>query len=50
VLCGKLAEVPGFILDFLLEVTQIPVKANQASLMTSPFFEDLCLFHKSFKR
>ena len=42
VMCKQIVDVPEFLLDFLNEVTQIPVKANQEALMSSSFFEDLC--------
>lgn len=42
ILCKEIIEIPGFILDFILEVTQIPVQQNQIVLMRSTFFEDLC--------
>lgn len=35
--------MPPYILDFILEVTQIPVKLNQDALIKSSFFEDVCL-------
>lgn len=38
----EILEIPIFILDFILEVTQIPVEPNQIVLMRSTFFEDLC--------
>lgn len=34
--------MPIFILDFILEVTQIPVKLNQDALIKSSFLEDVC--------
>jgi hypothetical protein len=37
-----------FLLDFILEVTQIPVKANQDALMNLTFFEDVCALQTSF--
>ena len=37
-----------FLLDFILEVTQIPVKLNQDALLNLTFFEDLCALHNSF--
>ena len=42
VICRSIVEVPEFLLDFLIEITQIPVKLNQEALMNSSFFEDLC--------
>lgn len=39
-----------FLLDFILEVTQIPVKANQDSLMTLSFFEDVCALQSTFSK
>jgi hypothetical protein len=42
IMCKEILEIPVFILDFLLEVTQIPVRDNQLVLMRSTFFEDLC--------
>ena len=41
-MCKEVLEIPIFILDFILEVTQIPVTNNQIVLMRSTFFEDLC--------
>lgn len=38
VMSYDIADVPMFLLDFLLEVTQIPVKANQEALMSLTFF------------
>ena len=38
VLEKNLADLPIFILDFILEVTQIPIKENQKTLMRSTFF------------
>jgi hypothetical protein len=40
--------VPLFLLDFILEVTQIPIYENQQALMSSTFFEDLCQLKNSF--
>ena len=37
-----------FLLDFLLEVTQIPVKANQEELISLTLFEDLCQMERFF--
>ena len=45
-----IADVPMFLLDFLLEVTQIPVKANQEALMSLTFFEDLCQMENFFSK
>ena len=42
VICRGIIDVPLFLLDFLIEITQIPVKQNQEALMSSSFFEDLC--------
>lgn len=42
IMCKEVLEIPIFILDFILEVTQIPVTNNQIVLMRSTFFEDLC--------
>ena len=46
----KIIFVPEFLLDFLNEVTQIPVKANQQVLMNSSFFEDLCQMDSEFSK
>jgi hypothetical protein len=46
--CYEIQIVPAFLLDFLLEVTQIPIYDNQAALMSSTFFEDLCQLKNSF--
>ena len=46
-----MCPVSHFLLDFIAEVTQIPVKANQDALMSLTFFEDVCLLHKNlFKK
>lgn len=37
-----------FLLDFILEVTQIPVKLNQDALMNLTFFEDVCSLYSTF--
>lgn len=42
IMCKEIIQIPIFILDFLLEVTQIAVPDNQLGLMRSTFFEDLC--------
>ena len=42
VICKSIVTVPEFLLDFLIEITQIPIKLNQEALMNSSFFEDLC--------
>jgi hypothetical protein len=39
-----------FLLDFILEVTQIPVKANQDALMKLSFFEDVCGLEHTFSK
>lgn len=39
-----------FLLDFILEVTQIPVKANQDALMNLTFFEDVCGLQNYFSK
>jgi hypothetical protein len=36
--CFEIRVVPLYLLDFLLEVTQIPIYDNQAALMNSTFF------------
>lgn len=41
-MCRTIQDVPPFLLDFLIEVTQIPVKKNQEALTNSSFFEDVC--------
>lgn len=50
VVCKELADLPLFILDFILEVTQIPVKENQLALMRSSFFEDLCFLDNELSK
>ena len=40
--------MPLFLLDFILEVTQVPIYENQAALMNSTFFEDLCQLKMQF--
>jgi len=39
-----------FLLDFVLEVTQIPVKLNQEALMNCTFFEDVCALKNYFSK
>lgn len=46
VICRSIIEVPEFLLDFLIEITMIPVKLNQEDLINSSFFEDLCQMDK----
>ena len=46
--CYDIREVPLYLLDFILEVTQIPIYENQTALMNSTFFEDLCQLKNSF--
>jgi len=48
IFCSDIEEVPLFLLDFILEVTQIPIYENQQALMSSTFFEDLCQLRDSF--
>lgn len=48
IFCYEIKIVPLFLLDFLLEVTQIPIYENQVALMNSTFFEDLCQLKNSF--
>lgn len=47
-LTPDISPVSMFLLDFVLEVTQIPVKANQDALMNLTFFEDVCMLHNTF--
>ena len=47
-LTPEISEVSLFLLDFILEVTQIPVKLNQDALLNLTFFEDLCALHNTF--
>lgn len=37
-------------MDFINEVTQIPVMENQMALMRSTFFEDLCQLEDTFSK
>jgi hypothetical protein len=46
--CDDIKEVPSYLLEFVLEVTQIPIYENQTALMNSTFFEDLCLLKNNF--
>lgn len=39
-----------FLLDFILEVTQIPVYENQKALMNLSFFEDVCALQNTFSK
>ena len=48
--CSDIAEIPIFILDFILEVTQIPIIANQEAFIKSSFFEDLCLLQNTLEK
>jgi hypothetical protein len=48
IFCSDIQEVPLFLLDFILEVTQIPIYENQQALISSTFFEDLCQLKNSF--
>lgn len=50
VMCKQIVDVPLFLLDFLMEVTQIPIKQNQEALMNSSFFEDLCQMSNEFAK
>ena len=50
IFCSEIMDIPIFILDFILEVTQIPVKENQLVLMRSTFFEDLCAMEDRFSK
>lgn len=45
-----ICNVAMFLLDFILEVTQIPVKANQEALMKLSFFEDVCALQSIFSK
>lgn len=47
-LTSDISPVSMFLLDFILEVTQIPVKLNQDALMNLTFFEDVCTLHNTF--
>lgn len=47
-LTTEICPVSMFLLDFILEVTQIPVKQNQEALMNLTFFEDVCTLHNTF--
>lgn len=46
----EICNVAMFLLDFILEVTQIPVKANQDALMKLSFFEDVCGLEHTFSK
>ena len=48
IFCFDIREVPLYLLDFILEVTQVPIYENQAALMSSTFFEDLCQLKSQF--
>ncbi|CAD8065958.1 unnamed protein product [Paramecium primaurelia] len=39
---SKISEVPIYILDFILEVVQVPCLENQITLCKTTFFEDVC--------
>lgn len=43
-----ICPVSSFLLDFILEVTQIPVYDNQQALMNLTFFEDVCALQNTF--
>jgi len=49
-MCHEIRKVPSFLLDFILEVTQIPIKESQDALMRSTFFEDLCQMEDFFEK
>jgi len=38
-----------FLIEFILEVTQMPVRTNQEVLMNLTFFEDLCTLQKTYR-
>lgn len=46
----EICKVTMFLLEFILEVTQIPVKANQEALMKLSFFEDVCALQNMFSK
>lgn len=46
----EICDVTMFLLDFILEVTQIPVYQNQAALMDLSFFEDVCALQNTFSK
>ncbi len=50
ILSKPIVGIPLFLLDFILEVTQIPVKDNQITFMRSTFFEDLCQLEHFFSK
>ena len=50
IFCYEIKEVPLFLLDFILEVTQVPIYENQKALMSSTFFEDLCQLKNFFSK
>ncbi|CAD8077595.1 unnamed protein product [Paramecium sonneborni] len=39
---SKISEIPIYILDFILEVVQVPCLENQITLCKTTFFEDVC--------
>lgn len=46
--CFDIRIVPLYLLEFILEVTQVPIYENQTALMNSTFFEDLCQLKNAF--
>lgn len=47
--CHDIQEIPMFLIEFILEVTQMPVRTNQEVLMNLTFFEDLCTLQKTYR-
>lgn len=50
IFCTETMEIPIFIMDFINEVTQIPILENQLALMRSTFFEDLCQMEETLSK
>ena len=46
--CNEIKVVPLYLLEFINEVTQVPIYENQTALMNSTFFEDLSQLKNAF--
>lgn len=48
ILNKNLSNVPNFILDFIIEVSQVPCLENQLTLCKTTLFEDSCYLLQHF--
>ena len=48
ILNKNITNIPNFMLDFLIEVIQLPCLENQLTLCRSTFFEDVCYLSQFF--